>query len=194
MTDNLDTNKDENVIDEEQEVKTYTQEEVDKLLQSEADKRVSKALETAKSKWKKEYDDELEKKKQEAEEYAEMTAKERFQHDKKKLEDELAEYKRKDTLNEMTKTARAVLAESNITISDEMLSILITEEAESTKANVDNFISLFRQEVDKAVTDKLKGNTPKKMGVSGLTKEEILKIPDPVERVKKIQENIELFD
>lgn len=194
MTDNLDTNKDENVIDEEQEVKTYTQEEVDKLLQSEADKRVSEALQTAKSKWKKEYDDELEKKKQEAEEYAEMTAKERFQHDKKKLEDELAEYKRKDTLNEMTKTARNVLAESNITISDEMLSILITEEAESTKANVDSFISLFKQEVDKAVTDKLKGSTPKKMGVSGLTKEEILKIPDPVERVQKIQENIELFD
>lgn len=194
MTDNLDTNKDIDVIDEEQELKTYTQEEVDKLLQSEADKRVSEALQTAKNKWKKEYDDELEKKKQEAEEYAEMTAKERFQHDKKKLEDELAEYKRKDTLNEMTKTARNVLAESNITISDDMLSILITEEAESTKANVDNFISLFKQEVDKAVTDKLKGSTPKKMGVSGLTKEEILKIPDPVERVQKIQENIDLFD
>ena len=191
---NNETIRGELATDEGQEVKTYTQDEVDKLIQSESDKRVSEALKTTKSKWEQEYKEKLEKEKQEAEQYAELTIKEKIEHDKAKLEAELAEYKRKDNLNSMIKTAREVLAESAITLSDEMIEVLITEEAESTNANIKNFIELFNSELEKAVNEKLKGSTPKKMGGTALTKEEIMNIPDSIERLRLIQENIELFN
>lgn len=192
---NNETFRDEQGTDKGQEEtpKTYTQEELDKLIQSESDKRVSEALKTTKSKWEQEYKEKLEKEKQAAEEYAELTAKEKVEHDKAKLEAELAEYKRKDNINSMLKTAREVLAEEDLYISDELLQIVVTEEAETTNANVKNLSILLKAEIEKAVNEKLKGNTPKKMGGTGLTKDEILAIPDNIERQRMIAENIELF-
>ena len=191
---NNETIRDEQVTEEGQETKTYTQEEVDKLIQSNSDKRVSEALNTAKTKWEKEYKEKLEKEKKEAEEYAEMTAKEKVEHDKAKLEAELAEYKRKDNINSMIRTAREVLSESDLYISDELLRLVVTEEAEITNKNVKNLETLLKSEIEKAVNEKLKGSTPKKMGATGLTKEEILAIPDNIERQRLIAENIELFN
>ena len=63
----------------------------------------------------------------------------------------------------MTKTARSILSDKGIQVEDNLLSNLITEDAETTKENVESFADLFTAAVDKAVTEKLKGKTPKKM-------------------------------
>ena len=115
---------------------------------------------------------ELEQKKQkeidEAKKLAEMNAEEKANHradqEKKRADDaqkELDEYKRKDALNEMSKTARKMLADEGINISDELLSVIITPEAEATQTNVKNFVKLFKAEVEKGVKAQATGTTPK---------------------------------
>ena len=115
---------------------------------------------------------ELEQKKQkevdEAKKLAEMNAEEKANYKAQQEKDradkaqkELDEYKRKDALNEMSKTARKMLADEGINISDELLSIIVTPEAEPTQANVKNFVKLFKEEVEKGIKAQATGTTPK---------------------------------
>lgn len=115
---------------------------------------------------------ELEQKKQkeldEAKKLAEMNAEEKANHNAQKekeradkAEARIAELERKDALTEMSKTARKLLADEGINISDELLSVIVTPEAESTQANIKNFVTLFKAEVAKGVKAQATGTTPK---------------------------------
>ena len=115
---------------------------------------------------------ELEQKKQkeldEAKKLAKMNAEEKANYKAEqekeradKVQKELDEYKRKDALNEMSKTARKLLSDENINISDDLLSVLVTPEAESTQANIKNFVTLFKAEVEKGIKAQATGTTPK---------------------------------
>ena len=114
---------------------------------------------------------ELEQKKQkeidEAKKLAEMNAEEKAnfkaQQEKEradKVQAELDEYKRKDALNEMSKTARKMLAEENINISDELLSRLVTTDAAETKSAVDSFAKMYKEAVESGVKERLRGDVP----------------------------------
>ena len=78
------------------------------------------------------------------------------------MEKELNAFKEKDTLAEMSKTARKMLSEDEINIPDELLSHLVSTDAEDTKQAVQAFAKLFKDAVQDAVKDKLKGNPPKR--------------------------------
>lgn len=140
---------------------------------------------------------EMQKKKEketaEAERLAKLSAEERNNERFSALERELAEYKQRDARNAMTAEARKMLQSKGVNASDALLSNLVTDDAETTKSNVDNFVQLFKSAVDNAVTEKLKGNTPKKGTSSGMTKEQILAVADRAERQKLIRENMKLF-
>ena len=104
----------------------------------------------------------------EAEKLAKMNAEEKAKHEAQKEKEradkaqkELDDYKRKDALNEMSKTARKMLADEGINISDELLSVIVTPEAEPTQANVKNFVKLFKEEVEKGIKAQATGTTPK---------------------------------
>lgn len=129
----------------------------------------------------------------EAKRLTEMNAQERAEHENKKLQEQVQELLRKEAISEMSKSARAMLNEKNINIGDDLLSILVSEDADKTKKSVDNFISLFEMAVNKAVKDALKGEPPKTGGASGLTKEQIMKVANRTERQRLIQENMHLF-
>lgn len=114
---------------------------------------------------------ELEQKKQkeidEAKKLAEMNAEEKAnykaQQEKEradKVQKELDEYKRKDALNEMSKTARKMLADENINIPDELLSRLVTTDASETKTAVDSFAKLYKEAVENGVKERLRGDVP----------------------------------
>lgn len=107
---------------------------------------------------------EMEKKKQkevdEAKRLAEMDATQKAEYRADQLQKELEEYKRKDTLAEMTKTARKMLADENINIPDDLLAIMVTTEADKTKSAVDGFAKLFKEAVDNAVKERARGTTP----------------------------------
>lgn len=132
----------------------------------------------------------------EATKLAEMNAQEKAEYKASQLEAELNKLKEKDTLAEMSKTARKMLSEDEINIPDELLSHLVSTDAEDTKQAVQAFAKLFKDAVQDAVKDKLKGNPPKR-GTGGkgtVTREQILAIKNPSERQRMIAEHMELFE
>ena len=163
--------------------------------QAEFDRRVQKAIETAvtkaQEKWQALTDDKL----SEAEKLAKMTKEEKAEYKTRKLEKELADLKRQNSLSEMSKTARKMLADEEINIPDELLAHLVSESAEDTKTAVEAFTKMYKDAVQAAVKDALKGNTPKggSGGKGAVTKEQILAVSNPIERQRLIAENIALF-
>ena len=122
-----------------------------------------------------------------------MNATQKAEYERDQLQKQLDEYKRKDSLAEMTKTARSMLSESGISVSDGVLAMLVNTDAEQTKAAVDGFA---KDAVEEAVKERLKGRTPK-VGTNSskpMTKAEIMAIRDPELRQKMMLENRELFN
>lgn len=113
--------------------------------QAEFDRRVQKAIETAvtkaQEKWQALTDDKL----SEAEKLAKMTKEEKAEYKTRKLEKELADLKRQNSLSEMSKTARKMLADEEINIPDELLAHLVSDNAEDTKTAVESFPSCTKQ-------------------------------------------------
>ena len=135
-----------------------------------------------------------EKEKKEAERLAEMNAQERAEAERDKVQKELDELKAKNAIAEMTNEARKMCAEHDINVGEDLLSVLVNQDADKTKKAVDSFVKMFEQEVDKAVKEKPKGNGPKRGGSNkGVTRESILNITDPMERQRMIAENMDLF-
>ena len=132
----------------------------------------------------------------EAQKLATMNATQKAEYERDRLQKELDEYKRQASLAEMTKTARKMLADEGITVPDELLAMLVTTEAEDTKAAVDGFAKAFAEAVESAVKERLKGEPPKKGagGAAPMTKEQIMAIKDHELRQKKMLENRELFN
>lgn len=129
----------------------YTDDDVDRIVKgkkAEWEKALKKEREAA------------EEEKKEAAKLAEMNATQKAEYRADQLQKELDEYKRKDTLAEMTKTARKMLAEQNINISDDLLALMVTTEADKTKSAVDGFAKLFKEAVDNAVKERARGTTP----------------------------------
>jgi hypothetical protein len=148
-----------------------TKDELTKLLQSEADKRVSDALKTSKAKWESEYQAKLENEKKEAERLAKLsqTEKEKFLMEKQK--DELSKKEKEIALREMKLESAKILSEEGLPIS--FIDMLTTDNADTTKANIDNFSKAFKDAVSKAVDEKLKSSPKPQSGsatLDGLTK------------------------
>jgi hypothetical protein len=61
----------------------------------------------------------------------------------------------------MQKTARKMLSDEGINVPDELVSLMVTTDAEETKAGIDKFIPLFKDAVEKAVKETIRGETPK---------------------------------
>ncbi len=162
--------------------KKYTDDDVDKILNKKF------------AKWQAQQDKAI----KEAEKLATMDAKQKAEYEKEQMQKELDEYKRKDALASMTNTARKMLADANISVSDELLAVMVTTDADETKAAIDAFKDAFNAAVDKAVKEKLKGEPPTKGGTPNptptLTKEQIMAIKDPELRQKRMLENKELFN
>lgn len=161
--------------------KTYTQQEVDAL--------VDKIVNAKFAKWAQKAD----KKADEAARLATMTAQERAEHERDALQKELNELKRAQTLAEMEKQARAILKDSNIIIDDQLVSVLVTEDADATSANVKSFITSFKDAVQDEVKKQLSHKKPATGSKNHMTKEEILKEPDMEKRQKLINQNLNLF-
>ena len=133
----------------------------------------------------------------EAQKLATMNATQKAEYERDQLKKELEELKRISAFSEMSKTARKMLSDNGITISDDLLSVMVTEDAETTKAAVDGFSQMFTQAVEAAVKERLKGDPPRKgsgSGVPAMTKEQIMAIRDPELRQKKMLEHKELFN
>ena len=133
----------------------------------------------------------------EAKKLAEMNAQQKAEYERDQLKKELDDLKRKDSIAEMAKAARKMLTEKNINVSDELLAMMVTADAEETKKAIDGFTKLFTEHVENAVKERLKGEPPRRGSSGGhaaMTKEQIMAIRDPELRQKKMLEHRELFN
>lgn len=134
------------------------------------------------------------KKSDEAKRLASMTAEEKAQAEIEELKKQISALTKADTESKMSASARARLSEKGITVSDELVTMLVTDNADSTAANVDKFAELFNAAVQDALKKQFKGTTPKTGGAAGkLTKEDIMKVQNRAERQRLINDNLELF-
>lgn len=130
---------------------------------------------------------------EEANRLAQMNDKEKADHERKQMEDELASLKAEKAHATMMTTARNMLKADGLTIPDEIVSVLVTDTAEATSEAVKAFSGMFQKAVDEAVKAKLAGSEPKRGTASAMSKEEILAIKDRSARLKAIEENFDLF-
>ena len=141
---------------EEQEVKTYTQEEVLELLQRESDKRVSQALKTQQKK----YEKQLSLSKLDGEE----RAKAEKDAEIAELREQLAQFQIERNRSEL----KSVLSSRGL--SAEFADIIaINDDIEASQANIDKLDKLFKAAVKAEVEKRLAGNAPK--GNGGTTNE-----------------------
>lgn len=134
----------------------------DKKYQSEFDKRVAKALETAKGKWEIDYQAKIEEAKTEAEKLAKMNADQKAEYEKQKKLDELAKREKDITTRELRATAYETLAEKNLP--KELVDILNYSDAEQCNKSIEAVEKAFQSAVEKAVNEKLRGGNPPKDG------------------------------
>lgn len=142
--------------EENAEVKTYTQDEVLALLQSETDKRVSQALKTQQKK----YEKQLSLSKLDGDERAKAEKDNRIAE----LEEQLAQFQVERNKSEL----KSVLATRGL--SAEFADIIsITDDIEASQSNIDKLDKLFKAAVRAEVEKRLAGNAPK--GNTTTTKE-----------------------
>ena len=138
--------------------KTYTQAELDKMLQSETDKRVTEALKTAQEKWSKEYAEKLENEKKEAERLAKLSAAERekdkFDKERKAFEAERAQFERDRLEMQVAKEL------TNVGLDASFASVLMGADADASMENIKTFKASFDKAVEAAVKARLAGRTP----------------------------------
>lgn len=131
--------------------RTYTEAE----FISEVDRRVSQAQ----AKWAAELDEKLNSARSEGEKLAKMNADERakakFETDKKKFESERAKYEAERLEFEAVKQ----LSENKLPVS--FAKMCVGENAEETKANIEEFKTAWNDALQSAVNDRMRGTTPK---------------------------------
>ena len=97
--------------------------------------------------------------------------------------------------SELSREAAKLLNNEGIEATQDMLDFVVGKDAESTQANIEKFTKIINSQIEAAEIKRNTGSTPPSYNNAGtgLTKEEILKIPDRVERQRAINENLDLF-
>lgn len=114
--------------------KTFSRDEVAKMIAAET----KKAITAAEEKWRAETD--------EAAKLAEMDDKEKADYEKQQLEAKLAEFERKEVLSKMSEQASEMLSEKGATPTKEMLRLIVSEDAETTSSNVKTYLASVEAE------------------------------------------------
>ena len=164
------------------EVKTFTQEEVDKMIT----KRLQRERKDIEAK--------IEAERKEAEELAKLSEQERqkklFEKQVKEFEETKRAFENERLLNETSKQ----LASKSLPI--EFAEILKGNNAEKTFENIQLFETKFNEAVEKVVTERLRGNVPKtttSLNSPSITKEQFNKM-DLAQRQKLFNDNRELYN
>ena len=127
----------------------------DKYMQSEFDKRVSKALETAKIKRQKDADEKL----SEAKKLEKMNAEQKAEYQRKQTEEKLAKREAEVTRRELMAEAKVQLADKGLPVG--LAAVLDYTGADECKTSIETVSKAFAEAVESAVNERMKGNPPK---------------------------------
>ena len=155
------------------EEKTFTQEELDKILNKKF------------AQWQKK----TEEAKAEAERKAKLTEAEKLAEERKEFESMKRQFEYEQRVNSTSK----VLASNNLPI--EFADFLVGENEEVTSQRVDLFKDAFNNALEKAITERLRGTTPKvsTSSITQVTKEDFQKM-NMIQRQRLFNENRELYN
>ena len=128
--------------------------------QSEFDRRVTKAINTAVSKERARLEALHNQELTEAEKLAKMTEEEKNEYKAQQKEAEIKKREAAITKRELMAEAKEKLAEKGLPLN--LASTLIYESAETVKSSLDDLEKAFNEAVAKTVEDKLKGGHPPK--------------------------------
>lgn len=98
---------------------------------------------------------------EEAKKLAKMNEDEKAKYEFEQLQKELDEYKKKDSYHGLSKEAQKMLSEHDITADEDLLSLVVKDDADATKQAIDSFVSVLTKKVDEGVKKALAGNSPK---------------------------------
>lgn len=163
--------------------KTFTQAELDAIIQKE------------KAKAKRSAEKEYQAKMDEAEKLRKMNAEQKAEYEAQKQADYIAELEAKINRSGLEKEASKMLSEGGIGASDEILAFVVKDNAEATQEAVMSFTALVNDLADKKVSDMLKGKTPKRVEqttTGPMTKEQFYQL-NYAEQAKVYQDNPELY-
>lgn len=168
-----------------QETKTYTQEEVDALLQQEGDRRVTQAL--------KKQAEKNAAKVREAEKLAKMNEQEKYEYELQQREQAILEKERELALLENKNEASKILAEKGISL--QLVDFVVAEDAETMNSNIQLLDQAFKASVKAEVEKRLASKTPKQSLPlnESMSKEDFKKLSYS-ERVSLKQNNPEVYN
>lgn len=148
--------------------KTYTEEEVQALLQKEADRRVSSAL--------KKQQKDFENKMAEAERLKSMDEAQRKDYEYNQKLQELEKRERDFTVAQNKLEATKVMANRGLPV--EFVDYIVAEDAETMLENINVFERAFKSAVSDAVSKKISAPSPKNgtPQQTGMTREEFKKL------------------
>lgn len=136
---------DNGAVEESTEPKTYTQEEVDELLQRETDRRVTSALKK-------------QEQKKEAQRFAQMSAEDQLREELNALKAELAEKDRLQTLADNKAAASKVLADKGLNLS--LVDLVVVDDADEMNNRIKLLDKAFKDSVKSEVENRLKSKSP----------------------------------
>lgn len=167
------------------ETKTYTQEEVNMLLQRESDRRVSEALKKAEKK--------NAEKVKEAQKLAQMNENEKFQYELEQREKAIAEKEKALALAENKNEASKILADKGLSL--DLVDFVIAEDAETMNSNIRLLDKAFKDSVKREVEKRLGSSAPKKNlpPDETITKEKAKKM-SIIERQNLLTNNPDLYN
>nr|DAP74981.1 MAG TPA: capsid scaffolding protein [Caudoviricetes sp.] len=163
--------------------KTFTQSQLDEIIQKE------------KAKAKRSAEKEYQAKMDEAEKLRQMNETQKAEYEQEKQRAYIAELEAKINRSGLEREASKMLSEGGIVVDDKILGLVIQDTAEATQEAVEGFVALVNALADKKVSEKLKGKTPKKMEdttAGEITKEQFNKMGYQ-SRNELLQNNPELY-
>lgn len=163
--------------------KTFTQAELDDIVQKEK----AKAKRSAEREYKEKMD--------EAEKLRKMNAEQKAEYEAQKQADRIAELEAQLNRNGLEKEASKMLSEAGIVASDDILSFVVKNDAEGTQEAVNALSSLVNDLADKKVSEMLKGKTPKKVeqSTTGAITKKLFDKMGYKDRNELLQNNPELY-
>ena len=178
-----------------EEVKTYTQEEVNELLkgyksQEEVNNIVNKRL----AREKKDIEARIEAEKREAERLATMSAEEKTKHELEKKIAELEAREREIAKKELENETSRQLKDLGISIN--ATKFVLGKDAETTHSNIKDFANFIEELKEDLKRELLKGKTPKtstSIAANAITKEQFKRM-SYMEKMDLYNKDIELFN
>jgi len=164
--------------------KTFTQDELDHIVQERVKRAVAKAQKDA--------EDKIKQAQSEGERLAKLTKDERAKEEEAKRLADLEAREKAIAIKELRIETQSLLSDEGLPI--EFLDVVMADTAETVKDNIASVRKVFDEAVEKRVNERLTQDKPRRGATAGaMTKAEIMAVQNASERQKLIAENLELF-